>query len=403
MRAVASVCVVSGLLAGCAGPTGLQLRADTEEMGPSFGYLQQRQILENVSRMIDNPWAMPGHIEVSSGNLQVQDQATFAWTLPFTGLMGHGLREVDPSLQSQEQHSFIISPVTDGDDLRRLHAVYRYAICNDTGLFRSEWNAIIRPYARAAGVAQSAARVAQSKDPQVAAQTALLRAQREYERDLAEITKLRQRIAELRSKKELTPQESDELKNDETRETQSSAQLEPLYKEWQQLLENYQKYSNQQGLAQIMKKGGGGGGGGGSGSGGGGGQSQSQDQGGGGQGDTIEVETFKGEMIEQILGDGPRWLYWRPVDGTIHYPCPPARPEPTPSFDVSDGWHNMGVYGRYELWTNNPEKMSQFMMLANGSIPNTSGVHTLGSVLTGSTGSNSPSKASSTPYIRLIQ
>lgn len=384
MRAIACTCVVSAWLVGCAGPTGPQLRADTEDMGPAFGPLQQRQILENVSRMIDDPWAMPGHIDVSSGTLQVQDQAAVDWKLPYTGITAaKAVREFDVSgLQSQEQHSFIISPVSDGDDLRRLHAVYQFAICDNKAAFEYEWRKIIQPYAQAVKVAENA-------NPQFLAQRDLARAQTQYDDALAEDTRLKNRILQLQAKSNLTPTEENECKNDKTREGTLAKELPNLLSRWQQLLENYQKYTKQPAAAGLA-----------AGASPSGGQGQNQNQS-GGQQDTIEVQEFKGQMIEQILY-GPRWLAWRPIDGVAHYACPRGSAAIV-MVDKNDGWRSVGTYGRYELFTNNPEKMSEFMMIAAGSIPNTAGVHNLGSVVLGSTGSNSPATGNMNPVIRFQQ
>lgn len=356
MRAAAISCFVGFAFAGCAGPTGLQLRADTEDMGTSFGYLQQRQILFNVSRMIDDPWAMPGHIDVSSGTLQVQDQASVGFKLPYTGLMGHGAREADPNVQTQEQHSFIISPVSDGDDLRRLHAIYRYAICSDTASFHAAWKRIIQPYAQAVDLANI-------NNPQFLLQSELARDQR----------KLNKLDGEINEPGNKTPELLQQLKNQRNTLIESMTTLEKLQ-------------NNSSGMSPMAAGGGGGNKTGSS-------QSGDQSQGGGGGQDSIEVERFKGRMIEQILG-GPRWLYWRPVNGRTGFSCPLGSPNPTPPLNPGPEWHNLGPYREYELWTNNPEKMSQFMMIAAGSIPNTAGVHNLGSVLSGgSTGSNGSAKA----------
>jgi len=93
--------------------------------------VEQDQIVENVSRYFDDPYAVPAQVELSSGQVAINNSATPSLSLPFTspttptrvfGLAG--------TIQLAENWG--LAPVTDSADLTRLRLFYRCA----TGSFR---------------------------------------------------------------------------------------------------------------------------------------------------------------------------------------------------------------------------------------------------------------------------
>jgi hypothetical protein len=108
--------------------------------------------LRNLGRFVDNPWAIPGHIELANGQIQATNQAGINLKYPFsaastTSSVSSAVSTVttrgsefdlNPA-QTQDQESYNILPVTDPDDLRRLRAIYHYAICPDIDVFAREW------------------------------------------------------------------------------------------------------------------------------------------------------------------------------------------------------------------------------------------------------------------------
>ena len=89
--------------------------------------------LRNLGRFVDNPWAIPGHIELANGQIQATNQAGINLKYPFsaastTSSVSSAVSTVttrgsefdlNPA-QTQDQESYNILPVTDPDDLRRL-------------------------------------------------------------------------------------------------------------------------------------------------------------------------------------------------------------------------------------------------------------------------------------------
>ena len=136
--------LICTVLAGCAGPL---LNEYTDYLGPGVGTVEEKQILENLARFVDNPWAIPGHVELASGTIQVTNQVGLVgrWTNShgFTGAnatqsVGSEF-DITPA-QTQDQESYNTLPVTDSDDLRRLRALYNLAVCGNRRVFAKEWD-----------------------------------------------------------------------------------------------------------------------------------------------------------------------------------------------------------------------------------------------------------------------
>jgi hypothetical protein len=149
VSAALSATIIVLLLVGCAGPV---LNEYTVYLGPTIGSIEERQVLQNLGRFVDNPWAIPGHVELANGQIQATNQAGINLKYPFsaartsssvtsavTTVVTKGNEfDLNPA-QTQDQESYNILPVTDPDDLRRLRAIYHYAICPDPAVFGREW------------------------------------------------------------------------------------------------------------------------------------------------------------------------------------------------------------------------------------------------------------------------
>jgi hypothetical protein len=68
-------------LTACAGP---MLNEYTLYLGPSIGSVEERQVLTNIGRFLDNPWAIPGHVELANGQIQVTNQLGVNLKYPFS-------------------------------------------------------------------------------------------------------------------------------------------------------------------------------------------------------------------------------------------------------------------------------------------------------------------------------
>lgn len=118
-------------LGGCA-ETILQQK--TVEYGTTFGGLEDRIILQNLSSFVDDEDRLPSHIDFKQGTVQTTDNLSLGATLPFTaGRSGSNIVR-NPSvfsvgaLQTQSQDNWNYQPVTDVDDLVRVRCLYKYVI-----------------------------------------------------------------------------------------------------------------------------------------------------------------------------------------------------------------------------------------------------------------------------------
>ena len=115
------VVVVLLMLTGC---VGTQLKLTTSSLIPTLRAIERAQILDNLGRFLDDPTAVPVQVCITGGGVQVADQAQPTFKFPFHGMA----TEADLQLQGQLTENWSLSPVCDGDDLRRLRALYRHAI-----------------------------------------------------------------------------------------------------------------------------------------------------------------------------------------------------------------------------------------------------------------------------------
>jgi hypothetical protein len=70
---------LSAALAGCA---QAELNSNTLDLAHSIESLYRNQALTNLSRLIDDPNTVPSQVDITSGQVQTQDQATGQGTFP---------------------------------------------------------------------------------------------------------------------------------------------------------------------------------------------------------------------------------------------------------------------------------------------------------------------------------
>ncbi len=123
-------------LAGCA---STQLNSNTMEIASTVESLQTRQVLYNISKFIDNYDTIPDQISIGSGTVSVTNSVTpnISGTLTSTNVITAAqstTRAVSKVLggsgTDQWNESWGIAPVSDGDALRRLRALYLF-VAND--------------------------------------------------------------------------------------------------------------------------------------------------------------------------------------------------------------------------------------------------------------------------------
>jgi hypothetical protein len=136
-------------LSGCA---SYQLNQNTLELASTVGDIQTRQVLYNLSQFIDNPGALPSHLDLSGGsastsnsitpnissplnaatNVMTQTGATIgsAITTSTTHQSGSQRASATTSISAQDlwTQNWSYIPIIDGDELRRLRSLYKYAL-----------------------------------------------------------------------------------------------------------------------------------------------------------------------------------------------------------------------------------------------------------------------------------
>lgn len=126
--------LLAGLVAGCS------LQDRTVDIGRTVGAIYTSQVLQNLYTLADDPQALPSNYSISKGSIQTGHSINPGLTVPLgnsvtRGVNGAGITEVAGAynalgLQYTEglTQSWDIVPAKDAGALRRLRAVYRYAL-----------------------------------------------------------------------------------------------------------------------------------------------------------------------------------------------------------------------------------------------------------------------------------
>lgn len=142
------------MLIGCPGPcpnffflSTAKVNFNTVDIADNVESIYIKQALLNLSRTIDDPTSIPSQIDIAAGTAQTSNSVTPTATAPFSSsiaraptgvtntLAGSGL---SIGLSDAWQQSWTISPITDGDNLRNLRALYRYVVVENANL-RTEY------------------------------------------------------------------------------------------------------------------------------------------------------------------------------------------------------------------------------------------------------------------------
>jgi len=344
-------------VSGCAGPL---LNSYTESLGPRIGSIQEREVLTNLGRFIDNPWAIPGHVELNAGVIQVQNQIAVGYKMPdlstvaraagatLSSVTHSNTHEFDVnSAQTQDQESYNILPVTDADDLRRLRALYFYAVCPDWMEFKKEWLLAAQSYNTAPADSPPPPKTADEKVRDVVQSFAAGSITSQEAAD---------QLEKLSNKKPLPPEErkiiTDNLDTVAT----------DINKATQKIMGALGIKPRPQNFAAAIAKG------------------SPKDTSKSGPG-SAGSDTFSFELAKYFLITDPdkglgkrRWLYWRRPGGEIGASCPGER------FHVAPNPSELSLLGSangYELYTDDGKRFSDLVLFVLGGIPNTVGAHIL--------------------------
>jgi hypothetical protein len=148
VRAGAAISFVAAL-GGCA---STQLNYNTLELASTVGDIQTKQVLFNLSLLLDNPGAIPTHVDISSGTATTTNSVSPTFGMPMntassvvdtvakvasatpsttsTSQITSSVASSTATVQLQDQwvQNWAYDPVVAGDELRRLRSLYKYAL-----------------------------------------------------------------------------------------------------------------------------------------------------------------------------------------------------------------------------------------------------------------------------------
>jgi hypothetical protein len=345
------------LVGGCAGQF---LNENTLLMSPSIGTVEERQILANLAKFVSNPWAIPGHVELANGQIQITNQLGVNLKFPYSKVVnGSGAvtsktigseADVNPA-QTQDQESYNLLPVTDSEDLRRLRALYHYAVCpGDSRLFSLEWGLADQRFFRPP--MSGAAKKPPAKKRTLA---------EVITKDLEDAKTAKLTPGETASviSSELAVSLTDVQKEGIKAIIESSSEVRTKTKEIIGVVGSDAPLKKEYAAPTPSKAT----------------QGKSDQTKAGGTGDSVAFEEYKKEVIlsPEGLGTEP-WLFLRNGDGTFSSACreaPFVGPQIAP-------YVYLGTAGGYEFWTNDRKKFSDLVLFVLGNIPNTVGSHVIG-------------------------
>ena len=137
------------VLAGCA---HTQLNLNTLDVAGSIDTLYREQALTNLSRFIDDPNTIPSQVDISTGQVSTTDGLTGSGSFPIGNQVTKNgatlvaqtiveqVRSLTLGLSGSWTQYWSIAPISDANTLRRLRAVYRYAICHNDQELRQNYD-----------------------------------------------------------------------------------------------------------------------------------------------------------------------------------------------------------------------------------------------------------------------
>jgi hypothetical protein len=124
------------LLGGCA---GTQLKYNTLDVASTLTDIHTKQVLENLSRVIDEPYAIPSQIDIQSGTIGTTNSVTPSLTAPLSSSATRNGSDAITSLTTAGfglsvnandswNQSWQVIPVSDPVSLSNINALFRYVI-----------------------------------------------------------------------------------------------------------------------------------------------------------------------------------------------------------------------------------------------------------------------------------
>jgi hypothetical protein len=122
----------------CVGCASTQLNYNAVEISATIDDVYTRETLNNLSKFIDNPFAIPSQVLMVGGTVQTVNTITPSATFPLTAQLAK-TGAATPTLTTAgagatlsgtntAQQNYTIAPLNDADTLRNQQALYRHAV-----------------------------------------------------------------------------------------------------------------------------------------------------------------------------------------------------------------------------------------------------------------------------------
>jgi hypothetical protein len=135
VRPILAVLTLIGIaIGGCA---STQLNYNTLDLAASLDSLTTKQILFNLARTLEDPYAVPSEISVAAGSATTANSISPTFSTPLsasttasntTFSVTHPNGTATVGASDQWQQGWTLDPITNPDEVRRLRALYRYVI-----------------------------------------------------------------------------------------------------------------------------------------------------------------------------------------------------------------------------------------------------------------------------------
>lgn len=138
MRPWIILIAVTILGTGC---THTALERRTVKQASTLTDLQYKQVMDNLAMFAGNPEAMPWHVKIKGGLIQIADQGNVTLGAEFPiPVVGEAVTKLFPSAGAQRGivGQWDVDPATDPDELEMLHLAYRKAVRPDDPSLRQE-------------------------------------------------------------------------------------------------------------------------------------------------------------------------------------------------------------------------------------------------------------------------
>ncbi len=117
----------------CNGCTHLALERRTVKQASTLTDLQHKQVLDNLAMFCCNPEAMPWHVRLKGGLVQIADQGSGAFGADIATAVGGEVTRLLPAASAQRGivGQWDVDPVVDDDDLELLQLAYASQVQRD--------------------------------------------------------------------------------------------------------------------------------------------------------------------------------------------------------------------------------------------------------------------------------